>query len=246
MKAIFMAFCLLLAGSTFSLAQNQNGIERKQLFDYNWKFIQGDEVSAKSRDFNDAGWRSLDLPHDWSIEGKINPKNPTSGAGGYFPAGIGWYRKTFAAPVEWKGKSVSVYFEGVYMNSEVFINGKSLGVRPYGYSSFSYDLSPYLDFNKENVIAVRVDNSQQINSRWYSGSGIYRHVWMKVCNPVHADDWGMAITTPEVSSKQASVKIKTLIKNESSVSQSVFLKVGLLSANAKKAGGGKNKGRVAG
>jgi len=241
MKAIFMAFCLLLAGSTFSLAQKQNGIERKQLFDYNWKFIRGDEASAKSRDFNDAGWRSLDLPHDWSIEGKINPKNPTSGAGGYFPAGIGWYRKTFAAPVEWKGKSVSVYFEGVYMNSEVFINGKSLGVRPYGYSSFSYDLSPYLDFNKENVIAVRVDNSQQINSRWYSGSGIYRHVWMKVSNPVHADDWGMVITTPEVSSKRASVRIKTLIKNETAVPQSVCLKIRLLSANAKKAEGKKIK-----
>jgi beta-galactosidase len=140
---------LFLAGNIACQAQNPDKTERKQLFDNNWKFFQGDIASAKSKDFNDMGWRSLDLPHDWSIEGKISPKNPTGGAGGYFPAGIGWYRKAFKAPGEWKGKKVSIYFEGVYMNSEVFINGKSLGIYPYGYSSFNYDLSPFLDFNNE-------------------------------------------------------------------------------------------------
>src|SRR5579872_1635945 len=142
---ILVITCLLLAGNIVCRAQSPEKIERKQLFDYNWKFYQGDTASAKSKDFNDMGWRSLDLPHDWSIEGKINLKNPTGGEGGYFPAGIGWYRKTFKVPGEWKSKKVSIYFEGVYMNSEVFINGKSLGIRPYGYSAFSYDLSPYLD-----------------------------------------------------------------------------------------------------
>jgi len=235
MKVITIVF-LFLIGSMLSFAQTQGGTGRKLLFDYNWKFKLGDDTLARLRDFSDTGWRNLDLPHDWSIEGKISPKNPTGGAGGYFPAGIGWYRKTFKAPGEWKGKSVSVYFEGVYMNSEVFINGKSLGVRPYGYSSFSYDLSPYLNFNNENVIAVRVDNSQQINSRWYSGSGIYRHVWMKITNPLHVADWGVAITTPEVSSKQASVQVKATIKNETDFSQSIAVSTRLLSGGGKDAG----------
>jgi beta-galactosidase len=235
MKAITIAV-LLLACSMLSFAQTQGGIERKQLFDYHWKFKLGNDSLARLRDFSDTGWRSLDLPHDWSIEGKISPKNPTGGAGGYFPAGIAWYRKTFKAPLEWKGKDIAVYFEGVYMNSEVFINGKSLGVRPYGYSSFSYDLSPYLDFNKENVIAVRVDNSRQINSRWYSGSGIYRHVWMKVFNPVHVADWGVTVSTPEVSSKQASIQVNTTIKNETDFSQRIAINTRLLTGSAKDAG----------
>jgi beta-galactosidase len=173
------------------------------------------------------------LPHDWSIEGKINADNPTKGGGGYFPAGIAWYRKTFKVPKEWKGKNISIYFEGVYMNSKVFINGKSLGTYPYGYSSFSYNLSPYLDFEKENVIAVRVDNSQHMNSRWYSGSGIYRHVWMIATDPVHVDNWGVAITSPDVSSKEATVQIKTLVKNETKLPQNIILKIQILDRNSK-------------
>jgi beta-galactosidase len=235
-KIIVTAF-LLLAGNIACHAQNPIKTERKQLFDNNWKFFQGDTASAKSKDFNDTDWRNLDLPHDWSIEGKISRKNPTGGAGGYFPAGIGWYRKTFRAPAEWKSKKISIYFEGIYMNSEVFINGKSLGIYPYGYSSFSYDLSPFLDFNNENVIAVRVDNSQQVNSRWYSGSGIYRHVWMIVTDAVHITNWGVSITTPNVSSKKATVQIKTLIKNESGSSQNFVLNTMLKTPNAENVGG---------
>ena len=170
----------------------------------------------------------IDLPHDWSIEGKIDPKNPTGNAGGFFPTGIGWYRKSFKVPAEWKTMKVSIYFEGVYMNSEVFINGKSLGVYPYGYSSFSYDLTPYLEPGKENVIAVRVDNSQQVNCRWYSGSGIYRHVWMIVTDPVHVAQWGVGITTPDVSSEKATVQVKTLVKNETASPQNIVLKPCLL------------------
>lgn len=223
---IRLAFLFCLSVNAISAQQN-NKWERKQLFDYNWKFFLGDTASAKSKDFNDKNWRSLDLPHDWSIEGKINPKNPTGGGGGYFPAGVGWYRKTFQVPNEWKGKKVSIYFEGVYMNSEVFVNGKSLGIYPYGYSSFSYDLSAYLNVGNENVIAVRVDNSQQMNSRWYSGSGIYRHVWMMVTDPVHVTHWGVAITTPDVSSSWATVRLKTIVKNETSATQSIVLKTHL-------------------
>ncbi|BAU54055.1 glycoside hydrolase family 2 TIM barrel-domain containing protein [Mucilaginibacter gotjawali] len=244
LKTIIIA-CLLLAGNMVCHAQTPGKIERKQLFDYSWKFFQGDTALAKSKDFDDMSWRSLDLPHDWSIEGKISPENSTGGEGGYFPAGIGWYRKSFKAPGEWKGKKISIYFEGVYMNSEVFINGKSLGTYPYGYSSFSYDLSPYLDFDSENVIAVRVDNSQQLNSRWYSGSGIYRHVWLMVTDAVHIADWGVAITTPDVSSKKATVQIKTLVKNQTGSAQSVLISTRLADGNYKNAGHSQKKVELA-
>jgi beta-galactosidase len=180
----------------------QESTQGKQLFDYNWKFCLGDTPTANTYDFDDKSWRNLDLPHDWSIEGNLDVKNPTGNDGGYFPAGIGWYRKSFNGPSAWKGKCVSVYFEGIYMNSEVFINGKSLGVHPYGYTSFSYNLTPNLKLNEENVLSVRVDNSQQKNCRWYSGSGIYRHVWMIVTDPLHIANWGVAISTPDVSNEK--------------------------------------------
>jgi len=239
-KVIAIIF-LLLVSSIISYAQNQSHLERKQLFDSDWKFFLDDTAAAMSREFNDDSWRNLNLPHDWSIEGEINHKNPTGGAGGFFPAGIGWYWKTFKVPNEWKNKNVSIYFEGVYINSEVFINGKSLGIYPNGYSSFSYNLTPYLDFDKENVIAVRVDNSQQVNCRWYSGSGIYRHVWMIVTEPVHIAQWGIAITTPDVSSKKATVRVKTLVKNETTLPQSIILKTLLFDAKFKDAGNNQTK-----
>ncbi len=207
--SIPVLFLVAFATSVFA----QETVQRKQLFDYGWKFLLGAPPTASSSHFDDSNWRNLDLPHDWSIEGKIDPKNPTGGGGGYFPAGIGWYRKKFNVPPAWKGKLVSIYFEGVYMNSEVFLNGKSLGVHPYGYTPFSYDLSPSLH-DGENVLSVRVDNSKQMNSRWYSGSGLYRHVWLIITNPVHVANWGVGITTPEVSSEKATVQIRTVVKND--------------------------------
>jgi beta-galactosidase len=222
---------LFFTGSIMTI-KAQESIPGKQLFDYSWKFFLGDSPSAGEKDFDDKNWRSLDLPHDWSIEGKIEQKNPTSGGGGYFPAGTGWYRKKFDVPSSWKGKYISIYFEGVYMNSEVFINGKSLGVHPYGYTTFSYDLTPFLVFGKENVLSVKVDNSKQANCRWYSGSGIYRHVWMIVNSPVHVATWGVNITTPVVSAEKATVRIKTLVKNETALLQSIILKTRLLDKNS--------------
>ncbi|UUF12473.1 MULTISPECIES: sugar-binding domain-containing protein [Flavobacterium] len=230
-----LVFLFILCVSFLS-GYAQDGTERKQLFDYDWKFFLGDAPEAKTNDFNDQSWRKLDLPHDWSIEGKIHPKNTTGGGGGYFPSGIGWYRKTFLVPDNWKAKKASIYFEGVYMNSEVFINGKSLGGYPYGYSSFSYDITPYLKIGKENIIAVRVDNSQQMNSRWYSGSGIYRHVWMMVTDPVHVANWGVAVSTPEVSSKKATVLVKTKIKNRTALPQRIVVKTNLFSKSSKNIG----------
>ncbi|MFL9484339.1 glycoside hydrolase family 2 TIM barrel-domain containing protein [Chitinophagaceae bacterium LWZ2-11] len=238
MKQFFQI--ILFSGFFIQCVSAQTQIpERKQLFDFNWKFSLGDSIEAADKNFNDVNWRKLDLPHDWSIEGVVNADNPTKGPGGYFPSGIGWYRKTFSVPANEKGKVVSIYFEGVYMNAEVFINGKSLGIRPYGYSSFFYNLSPYLEYGKENVVAVRVDNSQQLNSRWYTGAGIYRHVWMMVTNPVHIAHQGVAITTNDVSAQQAVVQIKTLIKNESSSAQKILLTTNLSNADSRNVGNGR-------
>ena len=154
-------------------------------FNKDWKFIIDSVNDFSEPNVNDASWRKLNLPHDWSIEGQFSEKNPATPGGGALPGGIGWYRKTFSIPSSQKGKSIYIDFDGVYRNSEVFINGHSLGVRPNGYISFQYDLTPYLKYgNQPNFIAVKVDNSKQPNSRWYSGSGIYRNVWLTALDKV--------------------------------------------------------------
>jgi len=185
-----------------------------QTFDRDWRFHLGDVPGAEQPAFDDSKWRRLEIPHDWSIEGAFSEQNPAGVAGGALPGGVGWYRKTFTVPAADSGKVVFVEFDGVYRNSEVWINGSSLGKRPYGYSSFRYELTPHLRYRARNVIAVRVDNSQQPNSRWYSGSGIYRHVRLVTTNPVHVDQWGTYITTPVVTGESAQVTIRTSIRNE--------------------------------
>jgi hypothetical protein len=151
-------------------------------FNDNWRFHLGDVTNGQNTD--DTKWRQLNLPHDWSIEGEFSEKAPAGTGGGALPGGLGWYRKTFTIDAASKGKLIFVEFDGVYRNSEVWINGHYLGKRPYGYSTFQYELTPYLVYGaKPNVIAVKVDNSQQPNSRWYSGSGIYRNVWLTELNP---------------------------------------------------------------
>lgn len=212
-------FCGICLNANAYLEDNY----RKQLFDYGWKFALGDYSDASSIHYNDNDWRTLDLPHDWSIEDRTDPANPMGNDGGYFPAGIGWYRKSFELPSTYKDKKVGIYFEGVYMNAEVFVNGKSVGMHPYGYSSFYYDLTSYLRYGEKNIIAVRVDNSQQKNCRWYTGSGIYRHVWLTTTNPVHINHWGVAITTPEVNESKAVVQVKTVLRNETSSGRRVTL-----------------------
>ncbi|MGH9824103.1 MAG: sugar-binding domain-containing protein, partial [Blastocatellia bacterium] len=150
-------------------------------FDKGWSFHLGDVPNGQAPDLDDSSWRKLTLPHDWSIEGEFSEKNPATPGGGALPGGIGWYRCHFEVPATAKDGAVFVEFDGVYRNSEVWLNGHYLGKRPYGYSSFEYELTPYLKFGNtraaKNVMAVKVDNSQQPNSRWYSGSGIYRNVW---------------------------------------------------------------------
>ena len=156
----------------------------------------GNDSTAINTNYNDAAWRTLSLPHDWSIEGAFSKDHPATTQGGALPGGIGWYRKAFTVPVSSQEKNVSVEFDGVYRNSEVWINGHYLGKRPNGYISFQYDLTPYLKFGTEkNVIAVKADNSQQPNSRWYTGSGIYRSVRMVIKNKIAIDYTGSFITT---------------------------------------------------
>lgn len=180
----------------------------------NWKFHLGDSPQASDFSFDDTEWRELNLPHDWAIEGEFGEFNPSGAGGGALPGGIGWYRKTFTPKHSTGDKKYFIDFDGVYMNAEVFINGFSLGTRPYGYISFRYDLTPYLKPGEKNVIAVRVDNSEQPNSRWYSGCGIYRNVWLTTTNAVYVDLWGTYITTPKVNETKASVDITTTIKND--------------------------------
>src|SRR6266540_102554 len=197
---------------------------KTEKFDSRWRFHLGDTPGAQDVAFDDAAWRSLDLPHDWSIEGEFSEQNPAGVAGGALPGGVGWYRKSFVVPRSDSGKLVFVEFDGVYRNSEVWINGQYLGKRPYGYSSFQYELTPHLRYGARNVIAVRVDNSQQPNSRWYSGSGIYRHVRLVTTDPVHVDQWGTYIATPAVSPESSRVTIRTTIRNERHADQAVALR----------------------
>jgi beta-galactosidase len=169
---------------------------------------RADVSGAQATTFDDTSWRSLDLPHDWSIELAFNSSSPAGSSGGFLDGGVGWYRKSFTADEAASKQKVLIDFDGVYMNSQVWINGTSLGTRPYGYTSFEYDLTPYLKFGGTNVIAVRVDNKQP-NSRWYSGSGIYRNVWLKTVNPVHVAYTGLALATPSVSASMAGISVTT-------------------------------------
>jgi beta-galactosidase len=190
--------------------------QRRANFDHDWRFLLGDAVDAHSPTFHDSAWRSLDLPHDWSIEGTFDENAPAKGNGAYLPTGIGWYRKTFALPSSANGQRIALQFDGVYQRSEVWINGTSLGMRPYGFVGFSYDLTPHLaPPGKPNQIAVRVDNSLQPNCRWYSGSGIYRHTWLRITNPIHIAENGICVRTPSITPESSSVEITVRLRNQS-------------------------------
>jgi beta-galactosidase len=213
---------ILLNGSAFAQSRV------KESFNKNWKFFLGDDPAAKSALYNDLKWRKLTLPHDWSIEGNFDEKNPVKPEGGGLPTGIGWYRKEFVAPANFKDRLINIEFDGVYKNSEVWINGQYLGKRPYGYSSFSYEISKFLKSGK-NIIAVKVDNSAQPDSRWYSGSGIYRNVWLSSTAKVAVAKWGNFVTT-DLTGK---VEIHAQIENKTLKSQSATVINSIYDANGK-------------
>ncbi len=213
MRKTLIVLCLLTFSGLSVHANPRPG--KTVIFNQTWRFHLGDVANGHDPNLDDSQWRQLDLPHDWSIEGQFDETNPAGTGGGALPGGIGWYRKTFNLPTTAKGKLVFIDFDGVYRNSEVWINGHYLGKRPYGYISFEYELTPYLNFGTQrNVIAVKVDNSQQPNSRWYSGSGIYRKVWLTTIEKIHVDHWGTYVITPDVSEQLATVAIKTKLRNE--------------------------------
>lgn len=236
---LFLFICTVL----FSCSSSKKVRENVD-FTEGWKFYLGDDSTAYNTQYDDAKWRVLDLPHDWSIEADFSLKNPATPGGGALPGGIGWYRKDFVVDKSDEGKSVYIDFDGIYWNSKVWINGHLLGERPNGYISFRYDLTPYIKVGEKNVIAVRVDNSKHPNSRWYSGSGIYRNVWLVTTNALHVDHWGTYITTPTVTRDNAEIKIQTNIKNSSDLSQAFELYSILIDKDGKEIARINNSGSV--
>jgi beta-galactosidase len=203
------------------LVNNYDGARSTTVsFDSAWKFHLGDVSGAQATTYDDSSWTSLDVPHDYSISQSFTQNSPAGGGGGYLNGGTAWYRKTFTLPSASQGQKVYVQFDGVYMDSTVYLNGTQVGGRPYGFSSFECDLTANAKFGASNVLAVRVNN-QQPSSRWYSGSGIYRHTWLKTVNPVRVAYTGTAVTTPTVSSSSATVNIAVTVQNDGTSDQSV-------------------------
>nr|WP_294782714.1 sugar-binding domain-containing protein [uncultured Flavobacterium sp.] len=227
-KNIFQTITIALLFSVSIFAQKQARIIED--FNKNWNFKLGDYPEAVNANYNASDWRTLQLPHDWSIEGAFDKENKTKQAQGFLPAGKGWYRKVFTIPANWKNKTVSIEFDGVFKNSEVFINGKSLGMRPNGYISFGYDLTQFLNFGKSNVIAVKIDNDSQPNSRWYTGSGIYRNVRLVASEKLHVGKWGTFVTTPEVSADKSKVHFEVTIDNDNASAKEFKLVTSIVDA----------------
>jgi len=230
-------FLLLAAVSLILLGSNVHAADtsRQRLsMDFGWKFLAGDPADAQQSGFDDSGWQAVDLPHDWSIYGTFDRESPARGGGAYLPTGVGWYRKKFLLPDSFKGRLISIEFDGVYENSEVWINGHWLGKRPFGYIGFQYDLTQFLNFNQQpNVLAVRVDNSFQPNSRWYSGSGIYRHTWLRITDPLCISPWGVYVISPAVSETGATIEVITNVANNRKTPANFSLVTTILDQNGR-------------
>ena len=232
---IIITMVILLSAITASGQTNA----RTQPFDNDWKFLKENPANAENPSFDDSGWRKLDLPHDWSIEDLPNQKKDsvtgpfsitafTKISTGYTLGGTAWYRKNFSINAADKGKKAYIQFDGVYQNSDVYVNGKHLGNHRYGYTSFWYDITPYLNpAGQANVVAVQVKN-EDINSRWYSGSGIYRHTWLTLVNPIHIAPWGVYVTTPKVAKQSSTVDVETTLNNPGATNSSVTVVVSVI------------------
>lgn len=225
-------FVLLLLGSCTVRRQGRQTID----FTSDWRFVLQDIKDGHLNATIDSNWRRVDLPHDWSIESHFSDSFPATPGGGALPGGIGWYRKTFTLDESCQDKCVFVDFDGVYRNSQVWINGHFLGERPSGYQSFRYDLTPFIKIGQQNVLAVRVDNSEQPNSRWYSGSGIYRNVRLVVTYPVHVANWGTYVTVPKADIVDARINIATTINNLTITPQEVVVEQSLVDPDGREVG----------
>ena len=222
-RSVVLLLLALGAGAEDSPASPRQRLS----MDPGWHFTLGDPARAELPAFDDQAWRRVDLPHDWSIEGTMRQDAAGGGQFAFLPGGIGWYRKAFRMPQNARGLEASLEFDGVYMNSDVWINGVHLGRRPYGYISFAYDITRHL-VPGVNVIAVRVDNSRQPNSRWYSGSGIDRHVWLTLADSMHVGHWGTYVTTPRADSTNADVSVRTHVENDHATVRRATLRAILL------------------
>lgn len=187
---------------------------RVSRFDDGWRFLQDEAPGAEHPGFDDASWDTVRLPHDWSIHGPWDENHPGGASFAFLPAGIGWYRKTFDHPAPDSDRRIVLRFDGIYENATVWINGVQVAEQGYGYTSFHVDLTPHLRGDAPNVLAVRVDNSHQPNSRWYTGSGICRHTWLTVTDPLHIAPWGVYVTTPEITDASATVRVQTTLRND--------------------------------
>jgi len=210
-------------------------------FDASWRFLKADATGAQEAAFDDSTWRVVNVPHDWSIEGPFDPNAATGGPGGFLPTGVGWYRRHFTLADYGAQAREFIEFDGVMANSDVWINGYHLGKRPYGYVSFRYELTGHLEMGgKPNVLVVRADNSGQPASRFYVGAGIYRHVRLIVTAPVHLDEYGVFVTTPQISAGSATVNVQSTVVNQANASEHVTVQTTILSPDGRVVGGSEN------
>ena len=226
-KQLLLLIITLIPLSTWA----QTSFGQPEKINDNWLFTLSDPKGAEAVSFDDSRWQKLDLPHDWSVKGQLSPT--LASATGYLPGGIGWYRKTLNIPADKKGEQVYLYFEGVYNRSEVYINGHLLGKRPNGYISFMYDATPYIKYGEKNYVSVRVDHSQSADSRWYTGSGIYRNVWLVYSNPIHIAQWGVYTYPKQASAKQGVLAVEVEINNTESKAAQLTVTNELIAANGK-------------
>jgi beta-galactosidase len=234
--ALLRIVCAFLAASALPGAAGRTIVS----LDSGWTFNQGEAAGAEAAGFDDSSWRKLDIPHDWSIEGRFDKNAATTGSGGWLPSGVAWYRKEIALPAEVKDKRVWVEFDGIMANSDVWLNGRHLGRRPNGYVSFRYDVTPHVKPGAKNLLVVKADTSAQPASRWYTGAGIYRHARLLIAHPAHIAPWGVFVSTPDATAAAATVKIQTTLANTAAKSGKVTLRSMLIDPSGKPAGAGES------
>ncbi len=230
----FATLWVLFAAMAAHAVTGSISTRKVQRFTDGWRFLQSDAVGAESPSFDDSSWHTVTLPHDWAIAGPVDSKNPSGQGGGFFPAGIGWYRKTFVVPASAATRRTFIVFDGVMANSDVWINGELLGHRPYGYISFCYDLTEHLHYGGSNTVAVRVDDSQQPASRWYAGAGINRQVRLVETSSTHIEPWGTFVSTPSVSAASATIHVRSTVANQSTAPSTVSLLVSLVAPDGRR------------
>jgi beta-galactosidase len=244
LRLVFSAlFFLVSVAMAKASAISSTGPRTIISFDQGWKFSRGDFPNAMIADFDDSKWRSLNVPHDWSIEGPLGPEY-ASGTG-FAPGGIGWYRKSFQIDRSVSNQLVAIEFDGIYQNAQVWLNGHLVGGRPYGYSSFEIDLTPHVKFGAANLLSVRVDHTKFSDSRWYTGSGIYRHVRIRLTDKLRIAQWGTYVTTPDVNSNSAAVRIETELRNDSVAANPFTLETEILNPSGAVVGSHVAMGTVA-